>query len=145
MVDTRYRTPSPLQFEHGQSLLEQFLYSSQAAEWREPWHMPTPLPDLYSYKVGPTPGGGHLRLPRTWCAPMQRAHRWCCQPLAPTCSQAYWGDPEPGWMGMFSHQVHAPCCSGSTGRPCSARPVSHTSAKPQAPARLASQSLGGSS
>lgn len=43
------------QFVHDQDLVEQYFRGEAAAEWREPWHVLTALPDAYNYKVCSVP------------------------------------------------------------------------------------------
>lgn len=73
---------------HDQDLVEQFFKSPAAAKWREPWHVLTPLPDAYNYKVG---RGGCWRAavepaagpPALACTPASQSPPAPCTLLAP--------------------------------------------------------------
>lgn len=88
-----------------QDLVEQFFKTNAASSFRKPWHRLTALPDAYNYKV--LRGAGALLC----CSLPHVCHVRSCHSIAtfapapPALFQAYWGEPEAGWLSMFTHQV----------------------------------------
>ncbi len=108
-----------------QDLVEQFFKTKAASGFRQPWHRLTALPDAYNYKVPGEPAVVHaapavllttrlLGLVSGIAALCQQAAHllhwqrsagvFTLGATAPSL-QAYWGEPEAGWMSMFTHQV----------------------------------------
>ena len=93
-----------------QELVELFFRSNEAARFRQSWHRLTALPDAYNYKV--RAGRGRAASFRHVClAAVDVACKHILDGLhgshAASSPQAYWGEPDAGWQGMFTHQVRA--------------------------------------
>lgn len=94
--------------------VEQFFKSPAAVQFRKPWHQLTGLQDGMNYKARPQCGGHARRL-----AGVAEGERGCVLRLSgyslalihlhthALLPQAYWGEPEAGWLGLFQHQVRS--------------------------------------
>lgn len=117
---------SPVMCLTTQDLVEQFFKTNAASSFRKPWHRLTALPDAYNYKVLRDAWRTVLCCPCT--ADPQQAHSVChvgrCHgiatfpPAPPALFQAYWGEPEAGWLSMFTHQVRCSTAGHLPGRVC---------------------------